>query len=503
MYRYFKGLESKGWSLDIDTYVRSFNGKDIRLHKINDVFYSGEQEVYLLTLENGRSIKATRDHKILTKRGWVELINLKETDEIMCDNESPTKKLRKTIKKYDVQLRVPNHPYSFNSGRVEIHRLCYEAKLNNMDINQYLDVLLNEESFNHLKFVDPDKYVIHHKDNNHYNNGYDNLECLDKIEHYRHHGYTNYSNFNQSTPFYSKFNSIEKIGVKKTYDIQCEDPHHNFNANGIIVHNSGKSFGLALTVATYLSFCTNNTFTTKKNIVFSTTQLEDAIATAEVGEVIMFDEFILAGASADAMSKVQKTLTKMFTLIRYKRLSIILIMPYFTMMTKYFAVSRTRWLMDAYNINQIERGNAIVYGYQRKGILYNICKKNNTIPSKFYNPQKDGQIRFIDLGNKEITGIDVIDFKEYATKKEAALLALDKNDKDNKENQFHVKLYKRYVIGIERLYSNKILPKNIILKLFNLPEASFRDMKDKYFPTDESRTVFKDTIFSLSGGRSQ
>jgi hypothetical protein len=39
--------------------------------------------------------------------------------------------------------------------------------------------------------------------------------------------------------------SIEKIGIKETYDIVMEAPFHNYVANGFIVHNTGKSTRLA------------------------------------------------------------------------------------------------------------------------------------------------------------------------------------------------------------------------------------------------------------------
>lgn len=41
---------------------------------------------------------------------------------------------------------------------------------------------------------------------------------------------------------YSEALSVEYIGEEPTYDIVCEDPHHNFVANGMVVHNSGKSY---------------------------------------------------------------------------------------------------------------------------------------------------------------------------------------------------------------------------------------------------------------------
>ena len=42
-------------------------------------------------------------------------------------------------------------------------------------------------------------------------------------------------------PHYEKIRSIFLKTIEEVYDIECEDPYHNFVANNIIVHNSGKS----------------------------------------------------------------------------------------------------------------------------------------------------------------------------------------------------------------------------------------------------------------------
>jgi intein/homing endonuclease len=245
LYNCFKGIPNKGkltWRKDIPSFVRSFNGNDIRLHKINNVVFSGIKRVSLLTLENGLSIKVTSDHKFLTRDNqWVELLNLKEGQEIMCDTLNAEGKKRKRIKLYDIQLPVGrNHPYCSGTGRIEVHRLIYEARMNNLSFTEYLDTLLNEpEICKTLKYINPATHEIHHKDGNHYNNSIENLELLLINEHRIEHG--DYSNFSQGIPKFSKVVSIKYVGEEKTYDIQCEETHHNFVANGIVVHNSGKT----------------------------------------------------------------------------------------------------------------------------------------------------------------------------------------------------------------------------------------------------------------------
>lgn len=123
-------------NLNIPTFVRSFNGKEIRLHKIEDVVYSGKKKIYGLILKDGKNIKATADHKFLTKEGWKPLEQLKIGEEVMCDKPNASK-----------------------SG-----------------VPQWVEINVKNE-----------------------------------------------------------------IGEEDTYDIRCAEPHHNFVANGIVVHNSGKS----------------------------------------------------------------------------------------------------------------------------------------------------------------------------------------------------------------------------------------------------------------------
>ena len=73
----------KTWK-PLPTQVRSFNGKTIQLNTIKNVVYSGKKEVFKLTLVNGLHIKATKDHKFMTKNGWCKLEDLViDYDEIM------------------------------------------------------------------------------------------------------------------------------------------------------------------------------------------------------------------------------------------------------------------------------------------------------------------------------------------------------------------------------------------------------------------------------------
>ena len=265
MYFAFRGERTrnmgKSWDLSIPTYVRSYTGNTIQLHKVENVVYSGKREVYKLTLENGLNLTATLDHKIMTNQGWCSLVDLKrDSTQVMCDTLKPKKSEACKDKSRDLEVySIPYHKYATKVtkdksnkdgysiySRLPKHRLIYEAYINDLSYDEYLIILKNDyEKSKGLKYVDPNKYDIHHKDFNHYNNDISNLELMLKRDHAELHGKLNVINFNQGIPVFSLVRDIEFVGVEDTYDIICKDPYRNFVANGIVIHNSGKTKAIA------------------------------------------------------------------------------------------------------------------------------------------------------------------------------------------------------------------------------------------------------------------
>jgi len=239
----------------IKTQVRSYSSelKRIVLNDIEAVLYSGKKMVYRLVLENDLYIDATSCHRILTQRGYVPLGKLTTDDCVMCDNIKPLSKgnfFKPRKLGYDLKRRVKYHKYarSVNSTRegsykeIEIHRLIYEANQNNLKLDDYLYILNNDEKeSNKLKQINPKLWDIHHKDFNHHNNNIDNLQKLSpnkhKILHANHSGKDNLN-----THYYMKVVSVSEKGIEDTYDISCKAPNHNFVANGLVIHNSGKTY---------------------------------------------------------------------------------------------------------------------------------------------------------------------------------------------------------------------------------------------------------------------
>ena len=279
---------TRKWNLKIPTFVRSFIEKDnqIRLNKVNCITYSGKKMVYELLLEDGKSVKATIEHKIMTDKGFVELGKLKVGDFVMVDNVVGKKKKEvseATKKKAKEKTKCVGkyHPYSKTcddySWRVELHRAIYEAHLNNMSLE---DFCLACKSPNNLKFINPKTHHIHHIDGNHSNNAIENLQCLTREEHLKVHG--NYNHFGYGKPEYSAVKSVTQIGIEDTYDITCFD-NQNFNANDIIVHNSGKS----LLTEYFISWCFARS---RDNAFVYTSHSEDLITkmSAEIRSICTF-----------------------------------------------------------------------------------------------------------------------------------------------------------------------------------------------------------------------
>lgn len=233
------------------TYVRSFNGDSIQLQPIVGVVFSGDKPVWKIILSNGLSIRATEDHKFMSDSGWVQLRDLSVgKSNLMCDTLLPAKSNTDRTKIVDkVVVGLRHHPFVHvifcSTGRVdhrlELHRVIYEANLNGLSVEEYVYILRADPNRSaELRYINPTKYVIHHKDGDHFNNELSNLECVTKSEHRILHSNQTKFNFGQGAPKYSIVASIEFSGIVPTYDIQCSE-HHNFVANGMVAHNSGKT----------------------------------------------------------------------------------------------------------------------------------------------------------------------------------------------------------------------------------------------------------------------
>ena len=253
-FRYLNGHYGKAVKWNSEARVRSYKGSyGIGLNNVLDIVQSGVKDVYRITLENGFTLKGTACHPILTTVGWVKLGELDNTHVVLVDNKNPKAQNNDSPKVRDYHIvNLWNHPFArmvrtikTKQGytlRVAKHIAVYEAHINNMTIAEYTQTMRFGDPTG-LELIDPTVYVVHHKDGNHYNNDPNNLQKMTHVEHNTYHGHnSHYKNFGNFQPGNSQFVSREYIGKEMTYDICCEQPYHNFIANGIVVHNSGKTY---------------------------------------------------------------------------------------------------------------------------------------------------------------------------------------------------------------------------------------------------------------------
>ena len=247
LYRRFHGLPYTGWHsahTGETILVRSNSDSNFpRWVEVADVLDKGVRPVLKITA-GGRSVVATPDHKFLTADGWVELQQLKPGDTVaMAPRYSKKRGGKKGQRQHIVYTKYhPTNRPTMVGGRYKYHigtehRLAYEAIMNHLSYDDYLDVL-NHYDGRELWTI-PDGMEVHHKDGDHYNNSPDNLELLSKRDHALLGVEQSLDNFDYSNVLV-KIDSIVPAGEQHVYDISCKGIH-DFVANGFCVHNCNKS----------------------------------------------------------------------------------------------------------------------------------------------------------------------------------------------------------------------------------------------------------------------
>lgn len=191
--------------------------------RVLDVVYTKRQPVYEMTLESGHSIKATVNHRHLTKRGWVEQFDIEPgVDEVatMGDYEHFATKVPPThVMRTAAISALPNHCQFCGSdeGRLEIAHL------------------------NHDKWDNSEENVRRLCNSCHKQWDWD-------------HG-ARKRRWSKGRPIvWSRVVSIEYVGEEDTFDIEMEGEDHSWVGNGIVTHNShAAAYGLTAYRCAYLA----------------------------------------------------------------------------------------------------------------------------------------------------------------------------------------------------------------------------------------------------------
>lgn len=233
-------LRSKYLRVGYGTCLTMCEDGRIRDRKIKDIRFAGVRQTYKITLEDGRFVSVTDNHKFPTQRG-----------KIMC------KDLRIGEDGLYVQMpyeKTDSQRYNFTDMRGKDWIKNNSEHLNSRKGHMGF-VKTNGESSKFESFREKNggfgickncgkegRLEIHHKDGNRRNNEDENLiaicpSCHKKI-HYREFGRMKRGEKGYPSTL-SKIVSIEPDKIENVYDVEIDDPNHNFCTDqGIITCNS-------------------------------------------------------------------------------------------------------------------------------------------------------------------------------------------------------------------------------------------------------------------------
>lgn len=236
-----------------DFYVKSVDDDDrIIRNKVLNIVHVGIKKCSVVTTEKGHTLTATKDHKFKTPNGFVTLSELRVGDTVFVHNN--TRIIGRKIYPKRQEVYVKYHPlwptknitdgktektYTYYRGQKS--RAAYEAQMNGMSYEEYIEVLNKKEKeyIDKMNFLSNDIHV-HHIDEDFTNNTISNLQLVSPKEHGHIHAMDRIKNLSFiCVP--QKIVSIAEDGVVDTYDIKCAYPYNNYIAEKIVVHNSGKT----------------------------------------------------------------------------------------------------------------------------------------------------------------------------------------------------------------------------------------------------------------------
>lgn len=221
--------------------VRSLTGEIFRQAEVEDVVLVGQKNCLAVSLENGKRVVCTPDHEILTTIGWVRADALTVSHTVMTNgyNKGVANSNWRGGRNYDkdgyVLVHCPEHPNAVQ-GTVREHRLLMESSLG--------------------RFLEPFE-IVHHKNGIKDDNSIDNLEVLTKSSHAKEHASAKWKHLDGGRtrnggevvilPRLSRVQKITEVGERLVYDIKMKGPYKNFVADGVVVHNCGKSVQTLMT----------------------------------------------------------------------------------------------------------------------------------------------------------------------------------------------------------------------------------------------------------------
>lgn len=212
----------------------------LRHNAIKAVLDSGVKPCLKIRLRSGKSLICTPDHEIRQQGCWTPARELKPGSIVLTNGRAPQAgELNHNWKRgwmltkdgYRSITGMRGHPMASKTGQVLEHRLVM-AKVLGRNLMP--------------------KEVVHHINGDRLDNRPENLGLTDQSSHASLHGaQESFANLDGGTagtggeiillPRKDIVESVEDAGEHHVYDIVMADPARNFAANGIIVHNCGKT----------------------------------------------------------------------------------------------------------------------------------------------------------------------------------------------------------------------------------------------------------------------
>lgn len=211
----------------------------IHLNEIEDVVKSGIKEVYTLTT-NDKEIKATKEHRFLTKDGWRKLEDINPGDMVLVKSRSSKKGKPSSCKEEGFRKDLGHFVHS--SCEADFARILKRCNLK----YEYRARTLNNGKLRYTPdFYVPSKNSFYsikretHEKSPHYNFKIIDSTLLAEFA-LQNKTLINWESLKIPAGFiFTKVKEIEYSGKEETYDIKMRSPGNNFQANGFVVHNSG------------------------------------------------------------------------------------------------------------------------------------------------------------------------------------------------------------------------------------------------------------------------
>lgn len=225
---------------------------------IENVVFSGIKPCFEVSTEGGRVIRATLDHRFLTPGGYSPLRDLAVGDAVFAHPGKRTGWGHKPrinrayvyVQQHPVAgIKVVRAVVNRSTGEIKDYsyrrllrsRFVMEAMLNGISQEDYHRILQSCDSslLEGLQFI-PREVHVHHLDGDALNDTPGNLCLMDPSDHGREH-VGEHLGWGKAPMVADRIRSVTPIGHRPTYDIQMPGPNHNFVAEGLVVHNSGKT----------------------------------------------------------------------------------------------------------------------------------------------------------------------------------------------------------------------------------------------------------------------